>query len=611
MHAQYMHPPWAMQQRAMQQRQKQHMLRQSIRELQQTTLRDVVRDRNAAMLHQLHEIHQQLHNLDEQRKHAAMAGLLEQILHEQKRVEQLLDASHPSRTSRLPPHEPEIELPLAVAPSPSQQKEAEAGARQKLHQSPPHGAIKSAAPPPSRAPSRPDGRDGFSPSREQPASLSPPQQVGTSREQTILHQAKQDITTKDAPVRMLGVLFSEEEEQLLAIPEDDTDAADIVIAPTTKQSDAAAQELKRLESIRRKALLQHLSPSTTGLKRPKWRLDADAANGVVSTFGEAPMAPLQVFRSVAVAVLGLVRLQNLSLVRRRNLREEEKQVMANMIDVYVEATRSWMAKEMRVPVASVLQDPTMNFGTGSGGAKIGVKKKFGALLFANKAAPKPAPHALVQLKVRLKGIVDAVAKTTVKPQDTPDAIATFLRRLTTDGVYFPADFLTPDERRALEFNSLGATRNMDSAQRFNVVVLNFIVVRIVVPSLVLRPWEGPMASKATPPLQVQHNLRVLATALYTVCQQILPTVLLDAGSAAPTPDPSATTPPSQNEHLPNLARIPSMLYSKHVLPLDDVDFAEFLLQQQDNLQTWLLQLHDIVHSDQPLAKDTKTTPQPL
>ncbi|RHY80675.1 hypothetical protein DYB31_007737 [Aphanomyces astaci] len=63
--------------------------------------------------------------------------------------------------------------------------------------------------------------------------------------------------------------------------------------------------------------------------------------------------------------------------------------------------------------------------------------------------------------------------------------------------------------------------------RFNVVVLNFVVVRIVVPDLILRPWEGGIGSKVQPAAQVQHNLRVLATAMYTLCQQIVPTALLD------------------------------------------------------------------------------------
>ncbi|RHY25836.1 hypothetical protein DYB25_012267 [Aphanomyces astaci] len=153
--------------------------------------------------------------------------------------------------------------------------------------------------------------------------------------------------------------------------------------------------------MRRKALMQHMNHSTTDLKRPQWRLDADTANGVVSTFGEGAMAPVQVFRSVAMAVFSVVCLQRLSLARRKTLRDEEAQVMANMIQVYVEATRSWMAKEVRVPIASVLQDPTMNFGGGGGGADKGLKKKYKALLFPKKV-PKNTPQALVQLKVRKK-----------------------------------------------------------------------------------------------------------------------------------------------------------------------------------------------------------------
>ncbi|ETV69119.1 hypothetical protein, variant 2 [Aphanomyces astaci] len=605
MHAYYMQyqqqQQWQAAQQAIKQQRHHHhqQLRQSIRELRQSTLRDVLRDRNAAMMNQLQDIQHHLHKHDEQQSQAAMTELLQQILHQQKKAEE----------------EP------ANAPNVPQQADAR-GAAINPSQPPPRQAAKrtSAIPATSKSLDPAEGTAAAAPWTGGPPKRPPTAGAAAApveRSQAGPHNATphHDRGGKEEVMPVTGgALFSEDEEQLLAIPEDDYDTNDILAdppPPSQGKEDVAAQvtvtiqESKRHDSMRRKALMQHMNHSTTGLKRPQWRLDADAANGVVSTFGEGAMAPVQVFRSVAMVVLSVVCLQRLSLARRKTLRDEEAQVMANMIQVYVEATRSWMAKEVRVPIASVLQDPTMNFGGGGGGADKGLKKKYKTLLFPKKV-PKNTPQALVQLKVRLKGIVDAIVKTTLRPQDTPDAIAKFLRRVTTDGVYFPPDYLSAEERTALEFNSLGATRNMTmNPHRFNVVVLNFVVVRIVVPDLILRPWEGGIGSKVQPAAQVQHNLRVLATAMYTLCQQIVPTALLDPGTAAPAVVSSEPPPQAQSSTMRLLTQIPALLYPKDVLPLHDVDFAAFLIDQQEKLQTWLHQLQLVVHT-QPPGKPTTT-----
>ncbi|CAK4241251.1 unnamed protein product [Aphanomyces euteiches] len=400
-------------------------------------------------------------------------------------------------------------------------------------------------------------------------------------------QAQSNVHVPEAVPTHRGVFFTDEEEKLLAIPEDDTEDDDADAKQKQEHKNA------RLESLRRKSLLNFSRQDAA--MRPKWRIDQDAADGVVSPFAQEPMTQTQIFRAAAFAIVAVVSIQKLSFQRKRGLRDEEVQVMRNMIRVYLEATRTWMAKEVRLPILSVLQDPSMRFQASS--TDRGAKKKLG-ILWTRKTTT--APEGIIQLKVRLKGIVDAIAKTTQRAQDTPDAIVKFLAKFTSDGAYIPPDYLDPDESKALEFNALGATRNMSEpydpsapphrSSRFNVVVVNFVIVRVVIPHLVLRPWEaGFVGSHAKPIAQVQSNLRVLATALYVVCQRLVP-FLKDPGAVV-----AEQTPPS-DATFPSLAQTSSLLYPKDVLPLDDASFLAFLSDQETKLSEWLVELSNLVAS---------------
>lgn len=94
--------------------------------------------------------------------------------------------------------------------------------------------------------------------------------------------------------------------------------------------------------------------------------------------------------------------------------------------------------------------------------------------------------------------------------------------------------LFPSELQALEFSKLGSTRNMSLTclisddrgcpthySRFNVVLLNFLFIRILIPHVILQPWlVGIGGPKVT--AQVALNLKNVATMLYLICRQVSP-----------------------------------------------------------------------------------------
>ncbi|KAF4040546.1 hypothetical protein GN244_ATG07220 [Phytophthora infestans] len=81
-----------------------------------------------------------------------------------------------------------------------------------------------------------------------------------------------------------------------------------------------------------------------------------------------------------------------------------------------------------------------------------------------------------------------------------------------------------EERQSLEFDSLGATRRMNDGHefpRFNVVLVNFLLVRILIPHVVLQPWNVAIGSRNIGK-HTAVNLTSLATLLYCVCRQLSP-----------------------------------------------------------------------------------------
>ncbi len=67
------------------------------------------------------------------------------------------------------------------------------------------------------------------------------------------------------------------------------------------------------------------------------------------------------------------------------------------------------------------------------------------------------------------------------------------------------------------------TADMNICQtRFNLIVFNFMITRSAIPWMVLQPWESGIGGKTIPATMVLKNLKILATSLYLVCQQVVP-----------------------------------------------------------------------------------------
>lgn len=135
----------------------------------------------------------------------------------------------------------------------------------------------------------------------------------------------------------------------------------------------------------------------------------------------------------------------------------------------------------------------------------------------------------------------------------------------------------PKEKDALEFDELGATRNMlqmnaapvpdaerspvetettkeavsttsNGFSRFNVVIVNFLLVRILIPHVVLQPRQVGIGS-AKMSKRTASNLKNVATILYQICGLLSPLPAVASSGKARRP----STLPSSQESAPQSA----------------------------------------------------------
>jgi hypothetical protein len=118
-----------------------------------------------------------------------------------------------------------------------------------------------------------------------------------------------------------------------------------------------------------------------------------------------------------------------------------------MLNEYFDVTCGWLARIVKAPLLSVLQDQSLDMNVGG---ESSFDEPKGALRFAHrltsmmnrKAASDSTATAasdaerLLKLKVRVKAVVDTIVRA-VDKREIPVGILEFWRRMTSDGIYFP------------------------------------------------------------------------------------------------------------------------------------------------------------------------------
>lgn len=178
-------------------------------------------------------------------------------------------------------------------------------------------------------------------------------------------------------------------------------------------------------------------------------------------------------------------------------------------------------------------------------------------------------------------------------------------------------------------NSEYTASGSPEVSRFNVVVINFLLVRILIPHVILQPWNVGIGSKNIGK-QTSANLLSLATLLYCVCRQLSPLPPLiepaDASflgrrrskTATPSqPDDSSgdidqaptLTEPNEEEHSPeayflSIDEIGRRLLPDKSFPSNDSEVVQVVNEHQAALHVTLIKLRAQLHG----TKETTAKP---
>jgi hypothetical protein len=288
------------------------------------------------------------------------------------------------------------------------------------------------------------------------------------------------------------------------------------------------------------------------IKHPRW-VKKDL--GDKEPLDDSIMRGRLLFKSLATVPQFCARLKIVGKNRRKDSVEKDREAFKEFLLLYYDKIRNWLGKVVKTPVTSLVTErnekynlDTKSDGTGFGGL-------FSRISGGRKNSRE---RRLMQLKVRVKGILDQLLSSTKtkkgdsgSSQNLPREIVNFLAKyFASDNIAWPEQYLWKTEHEKLEFNDLGLTRRMSytereaedsdeeedfnmkldrtNTQRVQILLLNFLVGRILINHVIVRPEDCPSMgvakSKIDPSTshgqRIKKNLRLLASLLYQVLLRV-------------------------------------------------------------------------------------------
>lgn len=118
-----------------------------------------------------------------------------------------------------------------------------------------------------------------------------------------------------------------------------------------------------------------------------------------------------------------------------------------MLNEYFDVTRGWLARIVKAPLLSVLQDQSLDINVGGESSfdeergALRLARRITSMMIRQSTSDSAATAAadaerLLRLKVRVKAVVDTIVRA-VDKREIPVGILEFWRRMSSDGVYFP------------------------------------------------------------------------------------------------------------------------------------------------------------------------------
>eukprot|EP00474_Spongospora_subterranea_P000347 CRZ00805.1 hypothetical protein [Spongospora subterranea] len=219
------------------------------------------------------------------------------------------------------------------------------------------------------------------------------------------------------------------------------------------------------------------------------------------------------FRSLSLVIQFIYRVQ--TRIRRRLDHDKQGQIgeFTEVIDLYEEMTRSWLAPAIKYPIGSLVSPSSTIILRPVGLSPSG---PLASLLHKAGRRSSPSLSIAIQISVRLKHICDTLVELTAPDVQVPTALIGFVNRyLISSGLYFPPSYLFPSESRLLQYDHRGATAPLSDHAKQSLLV-NYFITRVLV-AMILKPWEMGIGKRPKEKqTDIWNNLKVMASVMYEV-----------------------------------------------------------------------------------------------
>lgn len=343
-----------------------------------------------------------------------------------------------------------------------------------------------------------------------------------------------------------------------------------VLAPIDENESITKQKIsKETEKKRYKAVMESIDGNYDIM--PLWR------HRMKGRFNPPPRLILRGKRLFQVIVWGVIIFYArpyASMLRvKRKSRDRSRVELKKNITMLADGCNDWFGQLIRVTLSSMENDPSLDFEPTDS-------------FTSNRN--KPLKQRLLQLKIRVKAIIDSITNS-----ELPAHFVEILVTTIDDGNYFFKEFLFEYEDKLLEYDILGGTRNMLILPRMNynyngkpkilyevgksrmqidvkrarTIIQNLILIKMLVSHILLSPWSFGVLKKPVNNIKrVVNNHRVLATVIYEIVRIVDPEL--------PPIEQAAFVPSAQTPIIPSVQTPITPSVKTPIVPSGQTDSKE-------------------------------------
>ena len=350
---------------------------------------------------------------------------------------------------------------------------------------------------------------------EKPA-FAPSSIASIARTQLAKQPDENDAELFDDLDKMLGNNMDDDED------DDDEDSDDDELDEAGKKKMSASrlakiERKKKQESLRK----QHEGKNYDECIKPMYRYISMGLPIPVDRDGKYKVLKgKSLFRAVVWHVLSFYAAPKLAMIKHKlETKAAEKKGFESVLKFCFEQTRSWLNKEVKLSVTSILIDQDLDLDVHEQTARgLGGFTRFFGIGGKKDTKEERLANRMMKLKIRVKGVIKSLTR------DLPiDTIMNFFKTYFTEGNYFPDQFLLSCELDKIDLNDVGGTKRIkDDRNLVKLMFVNFVIVRILIGHVLQYPWCGGLGRIPKEGSNAAQNLQCLATLVYRITRMVLP-----------------------------------------------------------------------------------------